>query len=73
MRIKLTFERTATVKETGEIEVDINGTTSVADVYKKAFKKDFKSFVITDREYKDEDWEFAIVRRDEPEEPDHSS
>jgi len=67
MRMKLTFERTAKVIEKGFVEVDIDGTSSVSDVYKKAFDKQHKAFLVEEREYLDEDWEYAIVRyKEEP-------
>lgn len=60
-RIYLKFEREAKVKETGVVAVSTDGSTSIADVYKQAFKKDFKEWLTSDREYEDEKWEFSII------------
>lgn len=60
-RFHLQFERTATVRETGGVSVDVDGAISISDVYKEALKKDFKAFLVSDREYTDEAWEFSLL------------
>lgn len=61
-RFHLTFERTATVKETGGVSVEVKDASSVSDVYKEALKKQFKEFLVADREYSDEAWEFSLMK-----------
>lgn len=61
-RFHLQFERTATVKETGGVSVEVDDANSVADVYKMALSKNFKEFLVSGREYEDESWEFTIMK-----------
>ena len=66
MRIKLEFERTAKIKETGWVEVEVGSKSSVADVYKAAIAKEFTQFLTAERNYENEEWEFSIVKEQDP-------
>lgn len=66
-RVYVNFIRKAVVVERGAAAIEISRDTTVEEVYKKALNKEFKEFLISDRQY-DEDqttWEFQIIKEDD--------
>jgi len=64
-RFYLEFERTSTVKETGGVSVEVPKNASIQDIYKQALSKEFKEFLVSEREYTDEQWEFTLMRNND--------
>ncbi len=66
-RVYVNFERKGVVVERGAAAIEITRDATVEDVYKMALNKQFKEFLISDRQY-DEDsmtWEFQIMKEDD--------
>ena len=66
-RVFVNFERKGVVAERGAAAIEIKRDATVEDVYKMALKKDFKEFLISDRQYDDDSmtWEFEIMKEDD--------
>ena len=66
-RIFVNFQRKGVVVERGAAAIEVKRAASVEDVYKMALQKDFKEFLISDRQYDEESmtWEFEIIKEDD--------
>ncbi len=66
-RVYVNFIRKGVVVERGAAAIEINRDVTVEDVQKMALKKQFKEFLITDRQYDDASmtWEFEIMKEDD--------
>lgn len=62
-RVYLEFQRKAQVFERGAVAVEVDGTESPRDIYKKALTKNFREFLISERVYDEEkmEWEFELM------------
>jgi hypothetical protein len=66
-RVYVNFTRKGVIVERGAAAIEINRDATVEDVYKRALNKEFKEFLISDRQYDDESmtWEFEIMKEDD--------
>lgn len=64
-KVDLVFQREAKVLEKGIVSVEVSPGDSPVDIYKKAFEQDFNSFITTERNYTDDDWNFEIMMKKE--------
>lgn len=66
-RVFVNFERKGVVVERGAAAIEIKRDATVEDVYKMALSKQFKEFLISDREYDESSmtWEFEIMKEDD--------
>lgn len=66
-RVFVNFERKGVVVERGAAAIEITRDATVEDVYKMALSKQFKEFLISDRDYDEESmtWEFEIMKEDD--------
>lgn len=64
-RIKVAFNRQANVIETGTCTVTVKDPNDMREINQKLNNKDFSGFLVTDREYDDDDdWEFELPDED---------
>lgn len=63
-RVYLEFTRKAPVTEKGAVAVEVDGTESLHQIYKKALSQNFKEFLINTRVYdeKQMEWEFEVIK-----------
>lgn len=73
-RVFVNFERKGVVVERGAAAIEIKRDATVEDVYRKALNKEFKEFLISDRQYDEESmtWEFEIMKEDDLDRPNPS-
>jgi hypothetical protein len=66
-RVYVNFQRKGVIIERGAAAIEVNRDVAVEDVYKMALNKQFKEFLVTNREYDEESmtWEFEIMKEDD--------
>ena len=52
------FIRTARVIEQGGVEIEVDNETDWDEIEQKLRERDFASFLVSERTYEDENWEF---------------
>lgn len=57
-RVKFMFTRTGTFTETGGVEIEVNDPIDWEEIEGKLNRREFKSFLVSEREYTNEEWEF---------------
>lgn len=62
-RVGLVFTREVTVIETGYVEVEVDDPDNMNKVFGAAERKEFKKFLVAERDYNPEDdtWDFEIA------------
>ena len=63
VRVKLEYTRKVTKTEKGVVEVDVEPNATIADVYRAAYEKQFKSYLPRSYEVHNEDWDFVMKER----------
>jgi len=61
--VKLEYTRKVTQTEKGVVEVDVEPSATIADVYRAAYEKKFKSYLPRSYEVHNEDWDFVMKER----------
>lgn len=64
-RVHMTFNRQARVIETGGCTVEVKDPNDMREIRQKTEARDFVEFLVADRDYDEEDWEFEILDEEE--------
>lgn len=64
-RVKVTFERKGTFTMKGGAEIEIDDPEDYSELYLKGCRKEFKSYLPTEINYDDEEWDFEFLEEKE--------